>query len=74
MFGVKEVSENDLYMERNLLLSRLPLENQRHALDVWDNAYHRYRKECMDRGIYCFEMEGKFRANAELRHYIRKLK
>lgn len=74
LFGIKKVTENDLIKEKNLLMSKVPIEYQTGAYNIWNVAYYSYKNKLLKKGKYSFEIESILEANCELKEYARMFK
>lgn len=70
LFGIKEVTEDDLIKEKNLLMSKVPIEHQISAHNIWNVAYYSYKNKLLKKGKYSFEIESMSEANYELKGYV----
>ena len=74
LFGIKRVTEDDLIKEKNLLISKVPIEHQISAHNIWNVAHCSYKNKLSKKGKYSFEIESILEANCELKEYVRMFK
>ena len=77
LFGIteiKQVDEDELIREKNVLMSKLPLYNQFNANELWNSSYLEFRMNKISKHKKFYPIEGLFYANVKLERYIKRLK